>query len=182
MYLRSRCYTTEDGDEDATMQLWAEGLGWWLCELEAKIVSAREARDCRLCRQQEVGNAREGRRLSWSKMRQKQHKFPEQGFSRRQVSAGKGCTDAGAKVVPKRGCLDCQSEVQQKKVGSDGSSWGFRLITQRLVKLPNDLLLDQRISPQFTAGEYCLMNVLGVNLVVCQITLTEVIDKIRDLR
>ena len=68
----------------------------------------------------------------------------------------------------------------QKKVGSDGSSEGLRLITQRLVKLPNDLLLDQRISPQFTAGEYCLMNVLGVNLVVCQITLTEVIDKIMD--
>ena len=45
------------------------------------------------------------------------------------------------------------------------------------MKLPNDLLLDQRISPQFTAVEYWLMNVLGVNLVVCQITLTEVIDE-----
>ena len=70
----------------------------------------------------------------------------------------------------------------QKKVGSDGSSEGLRLITQRLVKLPNDLLLDQRISPQFTAVEYWLMNVLGVNLVVCQITLTEVIDKIIDFK
>ena len=96
--------------------------------------------------------------------------------------AGKGCTDAGAKVVPKRGCLASKSEVWQKKVGSDGSSEGLRLITQRLVKLPNDLLLDQRISPQFTAVEYWLMNVLGVNLVVCQITLTEVIDKIMDFK
>ena len=70
----------------------------------------------------------------------------------------------------------------QKKVGSDGSSEGLRLITQRLVKLPNDLLLDQRISPKFTAVEYWLMNVLGVNLFVCQITLTKVIDKIMDFK
>ena len=94
--------------------------GGGICELEAKIVSAREACDCRLCRQQEVRNAREGRRLSWSKMRQKQHKFPEQGFSRRQVTAGEGCSDAGAKIVPKRGCLAFKSEVWRKKVGSDG--------------------------------------------------------------
>ena len=50
------------------------------------------------------------------------------------------------------------------------------------MELPNDLLLDQRISPQFTAVEYWLMNVLGVNLFVCQITLTKVIDKIMDFK
>ena len=33
--------------------------------------------------------------------------FLSRVFSLRQVMAGKGCTDAGAKVVPKRGCLAC---------------------------------------------------------------------------
>ena len=61
-------------------------------------------------------------------MRQKQHKFPEQGFSLRQVIAGKGCTDAGAKVVPKRGCLACKSEVWQNKVASDGRYEGLHLM------------------------------------------------------
>ena len=41
--------------------------------------------------------------------------------------AGKGCTDAGAKVVPKRGYLACESDVWQKKVVSDGSSKGAPL-------------------------------------------------------
>ena len=110
MHLRSRCFVNYRG--------W-----WWRCDHVAlgrrlgvvvmwagsqdcfSQQKAREAKDHRLCRQQEVRNAREGRRLSWSKMRQKQHKFPEQGFSLRWVMAGKGCTDAGARVVSKRGCL-----------------------------------------------------------------------------
>ena len=70
---------TEDGVEDATMQLWAEGLGWWVCELEAY----------------------------------------------------------------------CQIREYQ----------------------------IERLSPKFTAVEYWLVKVLDVNLVVRQITLTEVIDE-----